>query len=309
MSTTYTALRYPGGKSSLYGFLSQVIKYNDIKNCIYIEPYAGGAGAAIKLLIKGVVKEIILNDADDYIMNFWHSILYQTDKFILRIKETEVNIKEWQRQHNLLFKSKKRKKANELSYGFATFYLNRCNWSGILDARPIGGMKQEGKWKIDARFNKDDLIRKIQKISELRHRIQLYNMDALDLLQEIKKNDNIDVNTCLVYMDPPYYIKGPSLYRKNYDNEDHLKLARYIKNETSFKWMLSYDDVNEIHEIYKEFSRNVLNLNYFAHSIKIGKELIMASYSCLIPEQFVLYAKRNKFVKSTENLNKSVRIS
>jgi DNA adenine methylase len=295
MSSTYTVLRYPGGKSSLYGFLAQVIELNKIENCTYIEPYAGGAGAAIKLLMKGMVEEIILNDADSYIINFWKSILYRTDEFLKRLRDTQIDIREWQRQFDILINSKQGKAVDYLDSGFAAFFLNRCNWSGILDARPIGGIEQKGKWKINERFNKRTLMRKIKRISRFRQQIRVCNMDALEFLQALDNLYDIDFRRCLVYLDPPYYVQGPSLYRIYYKHEDHLNLANQIKKEYRFRWLLSYDDVCPIHQIYKEVSRNVYNLNYYAHSLKIGKELIMASYDCVIPESFILYSKVRKF--------------
>ena len=297
MSTTDTVLRYPGGKSSLYGFLSQVISLNKMENCTYIEPYAGGAGAAIKLLLREMVGGIILNDADCHIINFWKSVLYRTDEFLRRLHDTPVDIKEWHSQHDVLFNPKKGKSIDELDSGFAAFFLNRCNWSGILNARPIGGLKQKGKWKISERFNKKTLVGKIKKIAAHNQRVRVFNMDALQFLQSLTNLTEIDLNSCLVYLDPPYYIKGPSLYRIYYDHDDHLKLANHIKNESRFKWLLSYDDASPVHNMYKGFSRNVFNLSYFAHSLKIGRELIMASHDCLLPDSFVLYSKKNTFKK------------
>lgn len=306
MSTTETVLRYPGGKSSLYRFLEQVIGLNKIEGGSYIEPYAGGAGAAIKLLLRGGVGEIILNDADYYIINFWKSMLYRTDEFLKRLHDTPVNIQEWHRQRNILFNPEKGRAINGFDSGFAAFFLNRCNWSGILNARPIGGLRQKGKWKINERFNKKTLAGKIKKISEYNQRIRVFNMDALEFLQSLTNLVDIDVKRCLVYLDPPYYIKGPSLYRIYYDHDDHLNLANHIKNEARFKWLLSYDDASPIHNMYNGFSRNVFSLNYFAHSLKIGRELIMASHDCLLPDSFVLYSKKNSFKKEADILTDKI---
>jgi DNA adenine methylase len=180
-SKHYSPLRYPGGKACLSGYLSELIKDNHIENCTYIEPYAGGAGAALTMLFLEKVDSIIINDLDKSIYFFWKTILTQTDQFINKISKTKITIAEWHKQ-KAIYRSKQ---SSPFDLGFATFFLNRTNRSGIIDGGPIGGAKQKGNWKIDARFNKEDLIERIENIDSYKKRIKITNKDGIALLKGI----------------------------------------------------------------------------------------------------------------------------
>jgi DNA adenine methylase len=170
-------LRYPGGKSFLSKFLVDVIDYNYPIDT-YIEPFAGGAGAALALLINNHVKQIILNDADDLIYKFWHVTLNRSKELAEKIKATPINIKEWKKQKAIL----SNKHADDLDIAFATLFLNRCNRSGIIfTGGPIGGYEQAGTWKVDARFNKENIIDRIKTIAQYKGQIKIYNFDAMQL--------------------------------------------------------------------------------------------------------------------------------
>lgn len=78
----FTPLRYPGGKTSLFNFFDIVIKMHDWQSVTYIEPYAGGAGAAISLLLLGKVSNIVINDYDTAIYSFWFAITKYNAEFI-----------------------------------------------------------------------------------------------------------------------------------------------------------------------------------------------------------------------------------
>ena len=147
----YSPLRYPGGKSKLAPFVSLAIKKANLQNPVYIEPFAGGAGTALELLFNGIVDEIVINDYDKAIYSMWRAILTNTRKFIYFIENTPLNDVEWRKQKKI-YTTQNKKYSIEL--GFATFYLNRTNRSGILSAGPIGGHNQTGNYLIDARFNK-----------------------------------------------------------------------------------------------------------------------------------------------------------
>ena len=99
-------LRYPGGKASLSTLLCQVIKLNDLSGCSYYEPFAGGAGAALRLLRESVVSELYLNDLDYRIFSFWNAVLNETERFVDAIMTVPVSIEEWKRQQHVYLQSK-----------------------------------------------------------------------------------------------------------------------------------------------------------------------------------------------------------
>jgi len=264
----YSPLRYPGGKTSLFPFFDDVIKTNGLKKVTYVEPFAGGAGAALALLLSGKVDRIVINDLDNAIFAFWKSVVFDSIKFIKKIRSTPVTIREWRKQKEIYNDPK----ASLFNLGFATFFLNRTNTSGILNGGPIGGLKQHGKYKVDARFNKGALIEKIQKIAFYKDKISVFNKDGVNLIGEYLNKKN-----AFIYLDPPYFEKGASLYLNHYKKEDHEALARKLNNSPDAFWLLTYDNKKEIKALYPE--RKIMNfsLNYNAYISRKGRELMILS--------------------------------
>lgn len=286
----YSPLRYPGGKTSLYDFLNKTIKANNIVDGVYVEAFAGGAGAALKLLMLENVYEIHLNDKDEMVYKFWYAILNHTQEFIQKVRDCKLDIEEWSYRKQILQDVKLRNSLSDLEIGFTTFYLNRCNRSGIMKAGVIGGNAQEGTWKIDARFNKADLISKIEKISFYKDRIKIYNQDAVTFLRTIEKNID-DKKNLLLYLDPPYVEQGEGLYNVFYRRDDHLKLSKFLQKNSTCNWLVSYDDHPLIHKIYKEVRKNIFEFNYFANKTKIGRELVICSKNCRMTDSYLHYSK------------------
>ena len=272
-SKHYSPFRYPGGKSCLSVFLSEVIKKNEISNCTYVEPYAGGAGAALTMLFLEKVDNIIINDLDKAIYSFWKSILNNTKDFIEKINSIEVTIDEWYNQKQIY----KDKKSNQFDLGFATFFLNRTNRSGIIEGGPIGGNDQSGKWLINARFNKTELIKRIENISSYKSRIRIKNKDGIKLIGDLKGEKNQ-----FIYLDPPYYVKGSCLYLNHYEQDNHQKLANFLNKHNEFYWALTYDNVEQIRNLYKERRNYDFTLNYHIDLPKSGKELLVVSDKVII---------------------------
>lgn len=265
----YSPLRYPGGKLKLYNYINEIIQLNKLDGCCYIEPYVGGAGLALGLLIEKKVSKIIINDYDRSIYAFWYSILNNKKKFIEKIRNVDISIEEWYKQKKV---QEDKEEANILDLGFSTFFLNRTNRSGIIKAGPIGGKKQESDYKIGCRFNKEDLIERIEKIYNHKKNIKIYNLDAIEFIKKIvnkQKNEN------LIFLDPPYFKKGPGLYTNFYKYDDHKLISEIIKKELIGKWVVTYDNSDEIKEMYKEKNMKEYSLNYSAHKQYKGSEIFI----------------------------------
>ena len=270
----YSPLRYPGGKNKLAKFVALVCQKNSI-NGHYVEPYAGGASVALYLLINGYVKEITINDFDRAIYAFWHSVLNDTERFCRKIRDTEITVENW-KKFKKIYENKE--KESLFNLGFATFYLNRTNRSGIIDGGIIGGVKQKGNYKINCRFNKDDLIKRIKLIAKYKENIHLQNDDALKLIRKVKKNKNT-----IFYFDPPYYLKGPSLYMNNYKYNDHKKVSEKIQKIKNARYIVSYDNMPEIKKLYKKLKRREFSLVYTAYEIRKGMEVLFFGNGISIP--------------------------
>lgn len=265
-----TPLRYPGGKSRFTKFFIDKINIENRKNAIFVEPYCGGAGVAMNLLIGGFADRVYLNDFDRSIYAFWHSILNYTDKFINKIRATDVNISEWKRQKKI--QRGHDEKSDLFQLGFSTFFLNRTNYSGIISGGPIGGYGQSGFYKLNCRFNKEELIGRIRLISTYKNNIKIYNKDAVKFLG-LKTISNLPVKNTIFYIDPPYYFKGPMLYKNNYSHADHTELSELIKKRRG-NHVVSYDDVKEIRELYGNQNLIEKQLRHYAGRYKMGQELI-----------------------------------
>lgn len=256
----------------MYKIIKDIINNNNINDFTYIEPFSGGCGLGIKLLLKGEAKKLVINDLDYSIYSFWYSILNHTEEFCELITNTPINIDEWHKQKDILFNYKNR---SILELGFATFFLNRTNRSGILKAGPIGGYNQDGNYLIDCRFNKKDLIKKIKEITKYKNNIELYNLDAVDLILENISNRN---DTIFINFDPPYVSKGNELYVNFYTEDDHKKLAKIISNNLENKhWIITYDNHDLIKEIYKEYTIVEFALRYSVQSKRIASELLIVN--------------------------------
>ena len=259
-----TPLRYPGGKRKLAAFMAKLISNNNLIGCDYAEPYAGGAGLAVELLRRGVIGDLWLNDIDKGIASFWTLLLKQPDVLCELINKTDVTIEEWYRQKELV------QNEDPVLRGFATFFLNRTNRSGIIKGGVIGGKSQNGTWKLDCRFNKSALIDRVQAISQLSDRIHFFNMDALDFLSTAIPRD---LKSVLFNLDPPYYVKGAGLYTNSYNDSDHIKVAAFIRSE-SRPWVVSYDNHEFIRTIYSGCEFVEYDLTYTAQNKGVGNEIM-----------------------------------
>jgi Site-specific DNA methylase len=277
----YSPLRYPGGKTKIYKFVKKIIELNNLSNCEYIEPFAGGAGIAIALLLEGIVNYVRINDYSKSIFCFWDSVLNRTDDLCKLISDTPVTIDVWRHQKDVL-----KDDVTSLEMGFAAFFLNRTNRSGIIkNGGVIGGIEQGGTWKIDARYNKKQLIERIQKIALRKNQIEATNYECLafiDYIKQLKKNNS------LIYFDPPYISNGKRLYENYYTIADHEILSKKIKNEVSIPWILTYDKSDIIKELYKGFTIKCFELDYSAYLRRKGTEMLICDKRIELPGQSCL---------------------
>lgn len=282
----YSPLRYPGGKGKLSPLIELLIDIHGHRGGTYIEPFAGGAGVAIELLEKGVVSEIVINDLDKGIYSFWRAILEETDRFLEQVSVVPLTIEEWKRQREIYFNHNKK---YSFELGFATFYLNRTNRSGIIKGGVIGGIEQSGEWKIDARFNRKTLIDRIKKIAKNKSKIHVYNKDIKPFLEKfVPKYEG----NAFIYFDPPYYNKGKQLYLNFFDYDDHIRIGKLISDTVNSDWIITYDDEPEIEKIYKNYCVKRIGLNYSVAEKKKANELVIFKSCKSLPDDIELL-KRN----------------
>ena len=271
--TIKNPLRYPGAKSKLYDYIYQLLIAENKINCVFYEPFAGSASISLLLLENKVIKKAILNELDPLLYNFWYSVFYHTDELINMINDTDITLQNWHefsqyREANYLIGK------TPVEIGFAGLFLNRTNFSGILKANPLGGIRQTSQYTIDCRFNKDKIIESIRHLAAFRDNIELFNMDAIDFMkQELKYKRNKSI---FVYIDPPYYKEGSNLYRCYYTPEQHQLLAKFLLSK-SFPWLISYDNAKEIQKMYKQKSPLTIHMDYSVHTSRKAEELLISN--------------------------------
>lgn len=269
-------LRYPGGKATLASFFESTISALGLENPTYIEPYAGGAGAGLELLLKGVVGKVVINDLDPAIYACWKAMVKDSEAFLRLLDRTPLTIDEWKRQREV-YRRRHEIDTDPLLLGFATFYLNRTSRSGVLGAGVIGGFAQQGSYKIDARYDKQVLKARIEKLAELSGKIRISKRDGVTRLREYLPRDNV-----FAYVDPPYVEKGGSLYMSAFQEKDHVKLAKVLNGYSNTNWVLTYDMADLIRSLYAARDVSEFSLLYSAHLRGAADQLKRASTSELI---------------------------
>lgn len=275
-----TPLRYPGGKQRLSPFIHEILECNELTGGHYAEPYAGGAGVAMELLVSGKVSHVHLNDSSVHIYALWSSIKTSPEAFCRRLSLASLNVEEWKRHREVV-----RHPADHdlFELGFSTFYMNRCNRSGVLTAGVIGGLAQAGRWRIDARFPRNELIRRIEVIAEKAERVSVTNLDAEQFMRDYAPT-RLPPNT-LIYCDPPYYERSQRLYLDAYHPDDHRRLANLLQKGGINRWVVSYDAHPDILSLYGQRKHFVYELQYSATRVYSGKEVFVFSDDLNLPQE------------------------
>jgi DNA adenine methylase len=283
----YSPLRYPGGKAPFAPFIAKVMEVNGVVGGHYLEPYAGGAGVALDLLFHGQASHIHINDVDPAVYAFWMAATQHSEQLLDLLEKTPINMAEWFKWRSVL---REDCQASMVEKGFATLFMNRTNRSGILKAGVIGGKNQEGAYKLDARFKKDVISARIRAIAERAKDITVYSEDSLALLKRCKA---FLPEESLIYLDPPYYVKGKGLYRNYYEHDDHVAIAKTIKAK-SFKrhWVVSYDNADEIRAMYQLINEKTYGLNYTAQRRYVGNEIMFFSDDLVVPNEDIPQTKK-----------------
>ena len=270
-------LRYPGGKGALYSRLRSLIRDSDLAGCTYVEPYAGGAGAGLSLLVTGQVSHVVINDLDPAIFAFWRLLHTSPDCFISRIMSVPLDVTEWRRQKEIYATAA----PDEIeALGFATFYLNRTNRSGVLNGGPIGGHDQTGSYTIDARFNRRQLAERIGLLALHASDITVTARDGADVISDYAGQRGI-----FVYADPPYFEKAGSLYMNSFRLEDHERLAGVLNGFKDSAWLLTYDNSSHVERLYAERRRRAFELQYSANGASTATEIaVLSDVMADIPE-------------------------
>lgn len=273
-------LRYPGGKARLAPYLARVMAAQSTNAETYCEPYAGGAGAGLRLLSDGYVSKLIINDLNPGIAAFWRSAFFNTDVLVKMVNDCAVTVENWKLQRSVYLAQGE---YDDLSLGFATFFLNRTNRSGILNARPIGGLEQTGNWLIDARFNKADLTLRLEALGALARQVDVRQERAIELIRSLNRRKK----PVLLYVDPPYVVAGDGLYMTDHSWAEHHRLAQVL-TKSPHPWILTYDADERTRELYRDFRCLRFGISHTAQVQKVGREFMFFSRGLRVPDRHVM---------------------
>ncbi|QJT10215.1 DNA adenine methylase [Oceanidesulfovibrio marinus] len=278
MATIFSPLRYPGGKSAIAPYLAALLRANNYSGRVFAEPFAGGAGAAVKLLYAAEAEHLALNDVDQAICDLWLAILGETEEFLKLLRDTPVTVEEWSKQRAIWEKPEHHELA---ARGFATFFLNRTNRSGILRGRPIGGLDQSGAYPITARYNKANLEKRILRLAKWKSRISISCLDALDFIEALAALPRPP----FLFLDPPYVGQGRHLYMNAFGHEQHESLATWLRAHSRIPWVLTYDDHPIIHELYSWAHITQIPIRYSAQTKRKATELLILPPWVTVPTE------------------------
>ncbi len=271
-SAAMSPFRYPGGKAFFADELHKAVKQLPGGITAYLEPFAGGAGAAIRLLGAGAVDEVHLNDADIRVFSAWSAIINENSRFLDALQEVPVDMSTWRHCKSIV--DNPASASDLFEVGFATFFLNRTNRSGIVQgAGPIGGYEQAGAWTLDVRFNREAMMERVRWLGKNNHRVRLYNYDGLRFIKETA--DKIDLNRSLYFIDPPYVAAGSRLYMNGMSERDHRLLGAYLCSGVIPHWIVTYDDCDPIRYAYRSAHICKLDVLYSLQRKRLEGEILV----------------------------------
>ena len=281
--------RYPGGKAKLCGrILHHLSRLMDDSITQYRELFFGGGSVGIKYVQKKECpKQIWLNDKDVGIACLWTSVIRYPDslkKLVLAYKPTVDSF--YQLKNDLLNTTSVPDTEEEVAQvGFNKLALHQITYSGLglKSGGPLGGVAQLSKYKVDCRWSPAYICKKINTV----HKV-FSNKEVIHEACTSYDFEKIITDTsmkALLYLDPPYFVKGSQLYHESFTHQDHTRLCENLKN-TQHKWLLSYDACEEIKEMYSWATIEEVEVNY---SITASKDTATGARQSRTKKEFFIY--------------------
>lgn len=233
-----TPFRYPGSKNKMLPILSEHIdKIMPSWNC-FTDVFVGGGSVLLDVAKRYPKIQLYANDKDYNIASFW-KVVSDTDvnklNALLTLMEQPVTLEQF-------YKLQESQPNDEIEAAYRAIFLNRTAFSGIAKSGPIGGKEQQSKYTVDCRYNSKKLKTKIIACNKLlAGRTTIENCDIA--LYKPFTDTHMPA-----YLDPPYYIKGGSLYPVNMVPMEHIYMSVLLKKRNN--WVLSYDDCPEVRVLY-----------------------------------------------------------
>lgn len=211
----------------------------------YYEPFFGSGSIGFKVLEElDTDRRVSISDIDPGIVSLWKAVHESPDELCSRIKSFTPNVDDFYSFQE----TDGTDKSLTVENGFKKLALHQMSYSGLgaKAGGPIGGREQRGAYKIDCRYNVPTLTKNIGKLHTLMSRFKDLTIECKPVFSSL---ESIQRANSIVYLDPPYYVQGGALYANNMNVFEHQELAKRL-NAAEYEWVLSYDDVEPIRQLY-----------------------------------------------------------
>lgn len=265
--------RYPGSKIKLRDKIIDKLRPWLDKGLEYREPFFGTGSVGFSLMAgKPVGRTYWFNDLDYGIMSLWWSVMQRPRELKRLATLFEPSVPAFEEfKVQLQADCRMQRDCDTILNGFMKLAAHQMSYSGFgeMAGGPIGGQGQDtAKYKIGCRWHPENICKKIDYYSALllRSNVILSCQDFTTLFNGPK--------VAAVYLDPPYFVAGPAAYKHSFSALDHERLADTLK-QTHHKWVLSYDDVPEIRELYSWAKIETIDASYSIVKPKKVSELLI----------------------------------
>ena len=242
-------LRYAGGKSR---GVMQISNFIPQETKVIYSPFLGGGSVELACAANG----IFVYGYDNFkpLVEFWQCLLKDRIRLAEIIREyhplSKTRFYELQRSYN----------SHQSKYERAAIFyvLNRSSFSGTTMS---GGMSPN-----HPRFT----ISSIERIENFQ--IENLYVEQADFKELIPKSKNK-----LLYLDPPYLINQRLYGNKGdlHNGFDHPGLYDILKNRDN--WILSYNECDEIDDLYDDFAFYYPEWKYGMSNNKKSREVLIFS--------------------------------
>lgn len=256
-------IRYPGSKEKIARQIVKVLLrdeslehllekratlWDDGVSWEYREPFFGAGAVGFRLLGRLPLNcSIWLNDIDYGIVCLWKSARDVPKELCERIEAFTPHV-----DHYYAFKeSDGSRDMDVVTTGFRKLALHQMSFSGLgaVSGGPLGGKEQSKKgYPVDCRWSAANLIAAVWRLHDILKAFRKLRITCKDFAECFTENGR----QTLLYCDPPYYAKGPSLYKHSMTDADHERLAQECRS-TQHRWAVSYDAAPEILALYAGF--------------------------------------------------------
>jgi DNA adenine methylase len=264
-----TPLRYPGGKTRAVKHILPLIP-DDVKRVC--SPFFGGGSVEFALANKGV--KVFGYDKMKQLVWFWNALCGDNERLadeVESLRESFVdrngdNVTGCPKESFLRYREELKTDSFMFSYDRAAkFYaINRSSFSGATFS---GGWSEKS---AHARFTDSS----VQRLRDFKP--ENFRVDYADFEHAILSHPK-----AFLYLDPPYMLKASqnSLYGVSgnlHKGFEHERLHSVLS--TRDRWVMSYNDCEQIREMYKDYEITTAEWSYGMNKSKKSSEIIITNY-------------------------------